>query len=128
MHAELNLLDKPVRIDTTARAAREIAQRTRPLRVEMELYFSCMIGKTLRFDEATQGSDFVPAGPNLEIGFRAVQTQACHVTTDVPKPGRVGFPIKDAKRFVPKWLALDFRDGRWEGEFGFCAEDAETLA
>lgn len=128
MHTEVRLLNRPVQIEASARAAAEIARRAKPLRVEMELYFSCMIGKTLRFDEQTQGSDFVPAGPQLEVGFRAVQTQACHVTAEIAKPGRTAFPIREAGRFVPKWLSIDFRDGRWVGEFGFCAEDAEAMA
>lgn len=128
MHTEVRLMDRAVHIETSRRAAAEIARRTVPLRVEMELYFSCMIGKKLRFDDQAQGSDFVAAGPKLEVGFRAVQTQACHVTADLDKPGRTAFPIQAANRFVPKWLSIDYRDGHWTGEFGFCADDAEVLA
>lgn len=124
MHSEATLLNRPVQIEASARATAELARRSKPLRVEMELYFSCLIGKTLRFDEQIQGNEFAPAGPNLEVGFRAVQTQACHVTHDMDKPGRTSFPIVAANRFVPKWLSIDFRDGRWVGDFGFCADDA----
>lgn len=119
MHITGILYDKPVRISITARADAELARRASPLRVEMELYFSCLIAKAVRFGEDAHGSHFEEVLPNLAIGFHAVQTQACHIDTlTTPRPPRTAFPITQPERFVPKWLNIDFKHGRWSGSFG----------
>lgn len=110
---------KPVHLRISPRAQAALASRGTPLRAEMELYFSCLIAKAVRFDGAARGNHFEPAAPGLEIGFNAVQTQGCSIASlSGPRPPREGFPIVRPERFVPKWLALDFRDGEWSGSFG----------
>jgi hypothetical protein len=123
------LYDKPVHIGISARAEAELNKRVSPLRVEMELYFSCLIGKAVRFDEATHGDHFEDAAPKLQIGFHAVQTHACSIKNlTTPKPGRDAFPIVRPERFVPKWLEIDFRDGHWSGTFGLVVEENKKHA
>lgn len=123
------LYDKPVHIGITSRAEKELDKRGTPLRVEMELYFSCLIGKTVRFDEATHGEHFEEAAPNLLIGFHAVQTHACSIANlTTPKPGRDAFPIVRPERFVPKCLEIDFRNARWESTFVLVAEENKQYA
>lgn len=124
-----SLYDKPVHVGISSRAESELARRGTPLLVEMELYFSCLIGKTVRFDDATHGDHFEQAAPNLQIGFHAVQTHSCSIASlTAPKPGRDAFPIRRPERFVPKWLQIDFRDGRWTGMFGLTDEEHKTHA
>lgn len=118
------LYAKPVHVGMTSRAEAALNNRGTPLRVEMELYFSCLIGKTVRFDEATHGQHFEEAAAKLQIGFHAVQTHACSIANlTTPKPDRDVFPIVRPERFVPKWLEIDFRNGRWEGRFGLVTEE-----
>jgi hypothetical protein len=123
------LYGKPIQIGISSRADAELARRGAPLRVEMELYFSCLIGKTVRFDDATHGRHFEEAAPHLQIGFHAVQTQACSLDslTTVKAP-RVAFPIVRPERFVPKWLEVDFRNGQWSGIFGLVIEEGRRHA
>ena len=126
MKANIKLLGRPLDVATTASADAALRAQATPLRVEMELYFSCLIGKTLRFGDATHGELFSDIAPNLQVGFRAVQTQGCRVDDlSGPRPARESFPIVAAERFIPKWLAIDFRDGVWQGAFGFCLDDPD---
>ena len=125
-YIQATLYGKPILIRVSSRAGTQLAGRGSPLRVEMELYFSCLIGKTVRFDEATHGAHFEAATGQLEIGFHAVQTQACSLAslTTVKAP-RVAFPIVRPERFVPKWLEIDYRRGQWSGIFGLVNEQGK---
>ena len=126
---QARLYGKPVMIGISSRADSELARRGSPLRVEMELYFSCLIGKTVRFDDATHGGHFEEATAHLQIGFHAVQTQACSLDslTTVRAP-REAFPIVRPERFVPKWLEIDYRNGKWSGTFGLVNEEGKRHA
>ena len=129
MHTETTLYGKPVRIRLSPRADAELARRTSLLRVEMELYFSCLIGKTVRFEDETHGTHFEAAAPKLAIGFHAVQTQSCHIDSlTTVRALREAFPIVRPERFVPKWLSIDFRNGQWSGTFGLVNENGYRLA
>lgn len=114
----VQLCGRPVEVDWSAAAGRALSERTAPLRVEMELYFSCMIRKKVRFEGQAQSHDFVSAGPLLQIAFRPVMTRACAVA-DYDEVPLTDFPIVNAAAFVPHWLTIDFRGQRWSGTFGF---------
>lgn len=119
----VHLCGRPVEVDWSAAAERVLSQRTEPLRVEMELYFSCMIRKKVRFEEQAHSREFTPAGPHLKIAFRPVMTRACAVA-DYDEVPLSDFPIVNAAAFVPHWLTIDLRGGRWSGTFGFRAARA----
>jgi len=111
--------NKTLVLTLTPGASRALQQRQQPLYVEMELYFSCMIRKKVRFYEQASGVEYQTIANNLNLGFRPVMTQQCSVhETDGPPPV-TDFPIVRAGSFIPHWLRIDFVKGQWCGEFGF---------
>lgn len=114
------MLDKPLQLDISSRASRELARREKPLRVEMELYFSCLIRKQVRFRDQLDERFTVKVSDNLEIGFRPVMTNACSVSScDDGKPPLSDFPIQKPESYIPHWLRLDYIKGEFVGEFGY---------
>lgn len=114
------MLDKEVKIVLTPAAAKQLEHLDEPLCVEMELYFSCLIRKQVRFREQP-GSDFVvDVTDKLKLGFRPVMTKACSVHDHENAPPPLSdFPIQKPESYIPHWLKLDYRKGKWGGEFGY---------
>ena len=84
----------------------------------MELLFSCLIRKKVRFYE--QGADSsTPASKELSERFRPVMTRQCSISSLDGPPPSDDFPIKNVRPYVPHWLSIDFRKGQWLGEFGY---------
>jgi hypothetical protein len=105
-----------VELSRAARAA--LARRTAPLVAEMELYFSCLIRKRVRFPErAHPDALFASLDPMLTICFRPVMTRACAVSDVDDHPDLEAFPIQRVAAFVPRHLRLDYRHGNWSGGF-----------
>lgn len=117
MQATIEILGKPVQIEWTATADRQLQNLPEPLLVEMELYFSCLIRKAVRFGHEAEAGRFVQASPHLKVGFRPVATRACRMSDVEGEPPLEDFPVVKPEAFVPKRLAIDYRDGQWSGEF-----------
>ena len=117
--AAAQLFGRPLRVAWSDAAERALARRDKPLRVEMELYFSCLIRKRVRFDEAAAGHRWCAIDSRLEVGFRPVMTRACAASGLDGPPPLDDFPIVKPEAFVPRWLRIDYRDGTWQGEFGY---------
>lgn len=119
MQAVAEILGRVVRVTMSAAARRELSRRETPLVAEMELYFSCLIRKAVRFDGDARGAQAVPAGEYLRVAFRPVMSQGCAVDPESTGPALADMPLANPQAFVPKWLDLDYRGGRWSGDFGF---------
>ena len=117
MHATIEILGKQVLVEWSASADKKLQELTEPLAVEMELYFSCLIRKAVRFGRDAQASGFALAAPQLKIGFRPVMTKACRMSDVEGEPPLEDFPIVRPEAFVPKRLTIDYRGGKWIGEF-----------
>jgi hypothetical protein len=87
----------------------------------MELYFSCLIRKQVRFRDfvAEPGSDTVPVNDRLHVRFRPVMSQGCDVAGHLDGPPLTDFPIVAGERFTPGRLEIDYRDGEWCGQFSY---------
>lgn len=120
----IEMLGKKITLEISDRAKRQLQDRKKPLFVEMELYFSCLLRKEIRIREtlrekldeefAVQFSDI------LHVSFRPVMTKSCSVSScQGEKPPLSDFPIKKPRSYVPKWLKLDFKKGEWCGDFGY---------
>ncbi len=97
-----------------------LAERGTPLVVEMELYFSCLIRKRVRFLSAPHPDAFgATADDRLTVCFRPVMTRTCALSDVEGQPELEAFPIQRPEVFLPKWLALDIHRGAWSGEFSF---------
>ncbi|MDT8446539.1 MAG: hypothetical protein RRB13_06530 [bacterium] len=110
-----------IQLDAAARKALDL--RERPLYVEMELYFSCLIRKRLLFHEqAPAHLEWAETeGGKLRVGYSWMMTKACNLgEVKGGEPPLVPFPGDPQKKRAcwPKWLKLGFRRGAWTGEYG----------
>lgn len=117
MERQLQLLGRDLKVTLTASALRALEARAVPLHVEMELYFSCLIKKRLRFDVPQRG-EAVWIGQALSLSFRPVMGRVCGLDEHDPDD-LADLPTGEPQRFVPRWLKLDHRRGQWRGEFGY---------
>lgn len=118
MNKEINILGKNVTISLSRAAEKALSMRDKPLVAEMELYFSCLIRKKVRFKENLEG-DLVNVTEQLVVRFRPVMTAVCGIDYEGDEPPLTDFPIKKPEAFVPHWLTIDYKKDKWIGEFGF---------
>ena len=119
MHSTIEILNKPVRIEWSKAAEAALADLAEPLCGEMEVYFSCLIRKKVRFGDKAHSRVFERVNSYLQVAFRPVMTKKCAVGGDNTEVPLEDFPVVNPAAFVPHWLRIDHRHGNWEGEFGF---------
>lgn len=123
METTVEIKGRPVRIKTSRAADRALDARKIGLLAEMELYFSCLIRKKVRFHEATgskKGANAeTQASDQLAVRFRPVMTANCPVDFEGDEVPVQDFPIKKPDAYIPKWLRIDYKRGEWVGEFGY---------
>ena len=85
----------------------------------MELYFSCLVRKKVRFRDAGAAAEGVAVGDKLRVSFRPVMTAHCGTDYEVEEPPLTDFPIIHRRPYIPQWLYIDYRAGNWVGEFGY---------
>jgi hypothetical protein len=128
MKKTVQILGRAVEVELSKLAEKNLKDRKHHLCLEMELYFSCMIRKQVNVRAAIDNGMSVFVNDKLEIGFRPVMTKACSVSScNGESPPVSDFPITKAERYIPHWLKVDFKKGRWTGEFGYWKE-AELVA
>ncbi len=115
--AKVQLLGHPLHITATSRAARALAQRQQPLQVEMQLYFSCVVKKRVLFHEAGERTG-ESVSDKLTVDFRSVEALACDpVAFAANYPERRQLTSVAARKMHPSQLYLDYRKGKWYGDF-----------
>lgn len=124
MQATAEILGKKVLVEWSAAADKALGSLASPLLVEMELYFSCLIRKTVRFNRQSSLRYAVFVTPKLTVGFRPVMTKVCKVSEVEGEPPLEDFNIVKPEAFVPKKLFIDFKRGQWLGEFHMQADVA----
>jgi hypothetical protein len=81
------------------------------------------VRKQVRFRElpADESADatLTRVTPGLYASFRAVCTRHCRIVDVSGKPPVETLPVKKPDLFVPDWVKIDFRAGKWLGEYGF---------
>jgi hypothetical protein len=119
MEKTVILHGKQVAVNLTRRAEQALAKRATPLVTEMELYFSCLIRKAVRFNEHSTADEATPVNPNLYLRFRPVGSRSCGMKLSEGKPELDDFPVVNPRAYTPDWVKLDFRHGQWHGQFGY---------
>lgn len=119
MNLRIALQGKQVAVAVSRRAERELANLTAPLVAEMELYFSCLIRKAVRFGPLSTESNATPVSDRLYVRFRPVGSRSCGVKLSEGKPPLDDFPVVNPTAYTPDWLEIDFRRGQWIGHFGY---------
>jgi hypothetical protein len=104
------------------------------LLIEIQIYFSCLLGKRLAFytDTALNGAwqvdkvqfasmlgEAQQLTDNIYVRFNTVMTKACPVSDYAGPPPVTDFTIKNQKPYVPDWLNIDYRNDQWFGEYGW---------
>jgi len=117
VNREIELDGKILKIRLSQNAKQQLAQRQRPLQVEMELYFSCLIRKRVVFREPADEQAITPDSPELEITFRPVMTRECGIDYEGAEPPVTDFPIVNKGAFTPRSLSIDFVNQHWQGKF-----------
>lgn len=101
----------------TGRAEAALRANDRPLIVELQLYFSCVVKKRVLFHQSADSATTV-VNDRLEISFRPVASAACDPREFVLQhPAGKNLSQGVAARMVPKRVEIDFRRGEWEGQF-----------
>lgn len=118
MEKQIKIQGKTVAVSLTQSAEKALALRDKALVAEMELYFSCLIRKQVRFRENLE-DDAVNVTERLAVRFRPVMTKVCGIDYEGDEPPLTDFPIKKPESFIPHWLKIDFKKEEWVGEFGF---------
>ncbi len=134
MQKQLTFHEKSMRVKLSPQAEKQSLNLNNVLLIEIQIYFSCLLGKRLAFytdtefngawqvekeefksmvDDAEQLTD------NLYICFNTVMTKACPVSDYIGPPPVTDFTISNQKPYVPSWLNIDFKNGEWSGEYGW---------
>jgi hypothetical protein len=121
----IHLHTKAVRLEVSRAAERALARRTTPLFAEVQLIFGCMIAKRVWFREAAVDGA-VAVTPQLSVWFRpACYAKAC--SFDAIDNGAVAseYPlVAERRRFVPDLVRIDYRAGKWVGDFTYTRDPA----
>ena len=120
MNTTIILYGKSVRVELRAGAEHALAKRTAPLYAEVQLIFGCMIAKRVWFRNEMV-KDAVPVTPKLSVWFRPARYQKACSFDDIDGGAEASdYPMTvDRKRFVPDLLSIDYRAGRWVGNFTY---------
>ena len=113
----------PIQVQLTAGAERALAMHPTPLLLELELLFSCMIRKRVRFP-ASPHADAIPVpgtDPRLVLYFHPVCTKVCAIA-DADVADLMTFPLRRVTPFIPRAVTLDYRKGAWVGDFHYPQE------
>lgn len=127
LNHSIELQGRPVEVTLTENARNALSRRTKPLAVEMELYFSCLIRKQVRFFDARNGYENknpleTRLNDRMRIRFRPVMTETCGKNYEGDEPPLTDFPITNSKAYIPHWLTIDYRNNKWIGDFGYRAK------
>lgn len=116
--AQTRLKNKEIFVEWTDRAQQQLDQQHKPLIVEMQLYFSCVVKKRVLFHEQV---DFDTAAVNnqIKLAFRSIESDVCSPETfasEFPEARELN-AVSD--KMIPNRVSIDFKQGEWVGEFGY---------
>lgn len=134
MKKQLTFHNKIIDITLSEKASEKSNAQKFPLIIEIQVYFSCLLGKRLAFytDQPLDGAwqvepdsfevmlkDSQHLKDGIYIRFNTVMTKACPVSDYIGPPPVTDFTIKNQKPYVPSWLDIDYRNGFWSGDYGW---------
>lgn len=117
--ATVTVNGKPLAVEWTRAAARQLAERSGPLVVELELYFSCLIKKFVHFHDDAPGRASVEVTDKFRLFFHAVTSTACtmDVAERLGRQPEIELDTVATRKMAPKRLRLDFGKGKWQANF-----------
>jgi len=139
MNKELTFKEKVIKVEYSEKA-NDMAQRLNsPLIIEIQIYFSCMLGKRLAYysDSPILGAyqletnqfkeileDSQQLTENVYIRFNIVMTIDCPISDCIGPPPLTDFKIVGSEIYVPSWLNIDAENEMFTGEYGWKSSQA----
>jgi len=134
MNKTLAFHSKDIDIQLSAAAEKQSGTLSSTLVIEIQIYFSCLLGKRLAFyshdsidnaypldkdtfSEVLAGSQILTE--NIKLRFNTVMTKACSVSEQAGPPPVTDFKVANQKPYVPSWLTIDYKNGIWSGKYGW---------
>lgn len=139
MKKQLTFHGKSMSVNLSDPAAQQSLKLENILLIEIQIYFSCLLGKRLAFytDTELDGAwqvdkkqfasmvdDAQQLTEKVYLRFNTVMTKACPVSDYIGPPPVTDFTITNQKPYVPSWLTIDFKNNNWSGEYGWPASEA----
>lgn len=117
----VTLNGRAVRVALSSAARQAFAQRTEPLYVKLELYFSCLVKKFVHFRDDSRGKPTVPVDDKLLLYFRPVTSTACtwDVAERLGRQPEMDIDSAALHHVAPKRVFIDHVDGQWRGSYEF---------
>ncbi|HUW97518.1 MAG TPA: hypothetical protein VMV40_01575 [Acidiferrobacter sp.] len=120
----IEVTHKAFSVELTSAASRALDARSEPLVVEMELFFSCLVRKRLRWGKQVPTEVGTLSGvphAKLQVWFHPVMAQHCDLpdNDDLSALPLMDFPLARKEAFTPRWLHLDYHGGEFRGDFGW---------
>jgi len=116
---DISYQGRQVSITLTPHAASRLGQARELIVIDAALYFSCLIKKICEVDGHPPDADACRVCDGLYFRFRTVMTRRCSLDEYDAADGVTEFSARHPGTWVPKWVALDFRHGRWQAGFGY---------
>lgn len=116
-HCSHTVRNKPFEVYWSNKAEKELQKRLKPLLVEMELKFACMVRMCVYFHEDIEHSSSISITDKLSVLYRPVVGRSCSLkdSAELNAPGELtAGPM--ANRF-PKQLVIDYVRGAWLGQY-----------
>ena len=118
MQEQITMKGKSISVEITPKAEKALAQRSTPLLVEMQLYFSCLVVKNVAFRDEQTAKKLARVSEQLSISFRPMMRAACEIGSG-KEFSRTDMDIPRVENFIPRWLRIDRKSNKWVGEFGY---------
>ena len=134
MNKILTFHNKDIDVQLSATAHKQSKSLPSTLVIEIQIYFSCLLGKRLGFYSDNNIDNTYPLDKdsfaeiladsqtiteNINLRFNTVMTKSCSVSEQAGPPPVTDFKIANQKPYVPSWLTIDYKNGVWSGTYGW---------
>jgi len=134
MQKTLCFHNKDIDVQLSSAAEQQSKNLPSTLIIEIQIYFSCLLGKRLAFYSSDKIANTYPLDDelfaeiladsqiitdNINLRFNTVMTKSCSVSDHAGPPPVTDFKIANQKPYVPSWLSIDYKNGIWSGTYGW---------
>lgn len=118
METDIEIYGKPCHIRLSKAAEKALVNLSVPLLVEMEVTLACMVKKQVHFRENQPNSEAVSVTDRLQVCVTSGE-HCSAASSGKASSGSALPPITNWGVLIPKWLNIDYRRGKWAGDFGY---------
>jgi hypothetical protein len=99
-----------------------LVRRSKPLCLEPEQYFNCLIRKRVYVRDVPSTDGYIPLNEWLLVRFHPVVIRSCAISDcDDGKAPLMDMPVVRPERYFPYWLRLDYWHGESQAVFGYAS-------